>query len=171
MARLQNEVGTKYFFRGFHRNVLGLYFVGPKKIPQNSRQIFRKISLPKIKNDSPTSFCSGAGRKIPQSEKVENAENANAKTRKMPKVRLIGLIVTDSIVTPERDAQNTEPENGVQKEQTSQKDKWLRSAHTGAGKSHPWTNTIVGGNFGRTFRTIGPYEFPQEKLWTNEWSI
>ena len=31
----------------------------------------------------------------------------------------------------------------------------------GAGKSHPWTNTSVGGNFRRTFRTIGPYEFPQ----------
>ena len=33
-----------------------------------------------------------------------------------------------------------------------------------AGKSHPWTNTSVGGNFRRTFRTIGPYEFPQEKV-------
>ena len=32
------------------------------------------------------------------------------------------------------------------------------------GKSHPWTNTSVGGNFRRTFRTIGPYKFPQEKL-------
>ena len=40
-----------------------------------------------------------------------------------------------------------------------------------SGKSHPWTNTSVGGNFGRTFRTIGPYEFPQEKVWTNDWSI
>ena len=40
-----------------------------------------------------------------------------------------------------------------------------------AGKSHPWTNTSVGGNFRRTFRTIGPYEFPQEKVWTNDWSI
>ena len=38
-----------------------------------------------------------------------------------------------------------------------------------AGKSHPWTNTSVGGNFGRTFRTIGPYEFPQEKVWTYDW--
>ena len=35
------------------------------------------------------------------------------------------------------------------------------------GKSH----TSVGGNFRRTFRTIGPYEFPQEKVWTNDWSI
>ena len=26
------------------------------------------------------------------------------------------------------------------------------------------------GNFWRTFRTIGPYEFPQEKVWTNDWS-
>ena len=40
-----------------------------------------------------------------------------------------------------------------------------------SGKSHPWTNTSVGGNFWRTFRTIGPYEFPQEKVWTNDWSI
>ena len=39
------------------------------------------------------------------------------------------------------------------------------------GKSHPWTNASVGGNFRRTFRTIGPYEFPQEKAWTNDWSI
>ena len=30
-----------------------------------------------------------------------------------------------------------------------------------AGKSHPWTNASVGGNPRRTFRTIGPYEFPQ----------
>ena len=41
----------------------------------------------------------------------------------------------------------------------------------GAGKSHPWTSTSVGGNFKRTFSTIGPYEFPQEKVWTNDWSI
>ena len=27
------------------------------------------------------------------------------------------------------------------------------------------------GNFRRTFRTIVPYEFPQEKEWTNDWSI
>ena len=38
------------------------------------------------------------------------------------------------------------------------------------GQSHR-TNTSVGGNFWRTFRTIGPYEFPQEKVWTNDWSI
>ena len=38
-------------------------------------------------------------------------------------------------------------------------------------KSHPWTNTSVGGNCRRTFRTIGPCEFPQEKVWTNDWSI
>ena len=40
-----------------------------------------------------------------------------------------------------------------------------------AGKSHPWTNASVEGNFRRTFRAIGPYEFPQEKVWTNDWSI
>ena len=45
------------------------------------------------------------------------------------------------------------------------------SSNLNAGKSHPWTNTSVGGNFQRTFRTIGPYEFPQEKVWTNDWSI
>ena len=39
------------------------------------------------------------------------------------------------------------------------------------GKSHPWTNTSVGGNFRKTFRTIGPCDFPQEKVWTNDWSI
>ena len=39
------------------------------------------------------------------------------------------------------------------------------------GKSHPWTNTGQDWNFQRTFRTIGPYEFPQEKVWTNDWSI
>ena len=50
--------------------------------------------------------------------------------------------------------------------------KALRGALSGlAGKSHPWTNTSAGGNFQRTFRTIGPYEFPQEKVWTNDWSI
>ena len=32
-----------------------------------------------------------------------------------------------------------------------------------SGKSHPWTNTSVGGNFRRTFRTIGPYEFPRQR--------
>ena len=40
-----------------------------------------------------------------------------------------------------------------------------------SGKNHPWTNASVGGNFRKTFRTIGPYEFPQEKVWTNDWSI
>ena len=46
----------------------------------------------------------------------------------------------------------------------------LRRNFTKTGKSHPWTNANVGGNFRRTFRTIGPYEFPQEKVWTNGWS-
>ena len=51
-----------------------------------------------------------------------------------------------------------------------------------SGKSHPWTNTSVGGgNFRRTSGPlvhtnfprkrygpmIAPYEFPQEKVWTN----
>ena len=49
------------------------------------------------------------------------------------------------------------------------------------GKSHPWTNTSVGETFeelsGPLVHTnfprkrygpmIGPYEFPQEKVWTN----
>ena len=43
--------------------------------------------------------------------------------------------------------------------------------HHETGKSHPWTNTSAGGNFRRTFRTIGPYGFPQENVWTNDWSI
>ena len=49
--------------------LLSLTFVGPKKsrkipakFPQNSRQISRQISLPKIKNKSPTSFCRSARR-------------------------------------------------------------------------------------------------------------
>ena len=46
-----------------------------------------------------------------------------------------------------------------------------RPSSPGSGKSHPWTNTSVRGNYRRTFRTIGPYEFPQEKVWTNDWSI
>ena len=32
-------------------------------------------------------------------------------------------------------------------------------------------NTSVGGTLENTFRTIGPYKFPQEKVWTNDWSI
>ena len=48
--------------------------------------------------------------------------------------------------------------------------KFRRGSNT-AGRSHPWTNTSVGGNFRRNFRTIGPYEFPQPKVWTNDWSI
>ena len=47
----------------------------------------------------------------------------------------------------------------------------FRTSQKNTGKSHPWTNASVGGNFRRTFRTIGPYEFPQEKVWTNDWSI
>ena len=35
-------------------------FCGSKKIPHNSRQISHKISLPKIKKNSPTSFCRGS---------------------------------------------------------------------------------------------------------------
>ena len=38
-------------------------------------------------------------------------------------------------------------------------------------KSHPWSNASVERNFRRTFRTIGPYKFPQEQVWTNDWSI
>ena len=46
-----------------------------------------------------------------------------------------------------------------------------RVSTTNPGKTHPWTNASARGNFRRTFRTIGPYEFPQEKVWTNDWSI
>ena len=44
--------GPGQFFWGlriFPRNVFELSFFGPKKIPQNSRQISHEISLPKIK--------------------------------------------------------------------------------------------------------------------------
>ena len=40
------------------------------------------------------------------------------------------------------------------------------------GKSHPWTNTSVGGNFRRTFRTIWSIRIsPGKVVWTNDWSI
>ena len=72
VARLQNEVCTKDFFRAtgishekcsevFPENFEPL-FSGSEKIPQNSRQTSRQISLPKIKKNSPTSFCRSAGR-------------------------------------------------------------------------------------------------------------
>ena len=55
VARQQNEVGTKYFFRDtiFSRKMLRFFFpkmfepCGSEKIPQNSRQISRKMSLPR----------------------------------------------------------------------------------------------------------------------------
>ena len=69
VARLQNEVGTKYFFRGttfltktapdFSPKFLSLYSVGQKK----SRLISRQISVPKIKKKSPKSFCRIARRR------------------------------------------------------------------------------------------------------------
>ena len=59
VARLQNEVGTKYFFRGtiflsknapkFSPERFEPVFMGLKKIPQNPREISCKRSLPKIK--------------------------------------------------------------------------------------------------------------------------
>ena len=58
---------------------------------------------------------------------------------------------------------------------TSQKfeNVYFRSAFgTDLGRAiHGPINASVGGNFCRTLRTIGPYEFPQEKVWTNDWSI
>ena len=47
---------------------------------------------------------------------------------------------------------------------------WRRHSECGA---QIWVlaGCISGGNFRRTFRTIGPYGFPQEKVWTNDWSI
>ena len=69
LARLQNKVGTKYFFsrHEFSHEKCSEIFLeifepllcGSEKIPQNSRQ----ISLPKIKKKTPTSFCRSAGRK------------------------------------------------------------------------------------------------------------
>ena len=69
MACLQNEVGTKDFFlrhefshekcsESFPETIEPL-FCGSKKIPQNSHQISRRISLPKIKkiNDELLQNC------------------------------------------------------------------------------------------------------------------
>ena len=39
------------------------------------------------------------------------------------------------------------------------------------GRAIPGPIPVYGGNFRRTFRTVGPYEFLQEKVWTNDWSI
>ena len=47
----------------------------------------------------------------------------------------------------------------------------FRPFPSNTGKSHPWTTTSVGGTFQRTFKTIGPYKFRQEKVWTNDWSM
>ena len=47
---------------------------------------------------------------------------------------------------------------------------WFRDFRGSPGKSHPWTNASVGGNFRKTFRTIGPCKFPQEKVWT-KWLV
>ena len=53
MAGLPNEVGTIDSLTKnapkFSPNILSIYFVGPKKVLQNSRQIFHKISLKEIK--------------------------------------------------------------------------------------------------------------------------
>ena len=81
VAVLQNEVSRKIFFeaRFFSRKISSeifpemfepLFFVG-QKIPQNSRQISGKISLPEIKKKSPTSFCRGAGRTVSNTELSE----------------------------------------------------------------------------------------------------
>ena len=72
MARLQSEFLPERIFGGyefshekcsevFPENVEPL-FCGSKKIPRNSRQISHEISVPKIKKNSPMSFCRGAGR-------------------------------------------------------------------------------------------------------------
>ena len=47
----------------------------------------------------------------------------------------------------------------------------VTEVHDFAGKSHPWTNTSVGGNFQRTLSAIGPSESRGEIIWTNRWSI
>ena len=61
-------------------------------------------------------------------------------------------------------------ESGQNPGQNQVRGRGLGGGRVQTGKSHPWTNTSAGGNF-RTFRTIGPYEFPQEKVGTNDWSI
>ena len=72
VARLQNEVGTKYFSRHniFSRKMLPFFpeiveplFCGSEKIPQNSRQkIPQNFPPKKSPKKSPTSFCRSAGR-------------------------------------------------------------------------------------------------------------
>ena len=72
-ARLQIEVGTKEFFElrrnisqknalRISRSFQAIYFVGPKRSHQSSRQISCKISLQK--HNSPTSLCRRAGRTV-----------------------------------------------------------------------------------------------------------
>ena len=72
VARLQNEVGTKYFSRHKYSDekcseishkAFEPLFCGSEKVPQNSPQISCQISLPKIREYSLTSFCRRARRK------------------------------------------------------------------------------------------------------------
>ena len=72
VARLQNEVGTKDFFRG--RNfltknapklvpeILSRYFVGPKKCRKIPTKFPAKFPSQNSKKKSPTSFCRSAWR-------------------------------------------------------------------------------------------------------------
>ena len=55
---------TVFSTAGSFGQIVEPLFCGSEKIPQNSRQISRKVSLPKIKTNSPTSFCRGAGKTI-----------------------------------------------------------------------------------------------------------
>ena len=92
VAVLQNKVCTKDFVRGtnyltknapkFSPKVLSLYFVGQKNSPQNSFQISRKISLPKMKKKSPTSFCRGTGRRNCARKCLNSKGSMARKTRK-----------------------------------------------------------------------------------------
>ena len=74
VARLQNEVGTKDFFRGtnfltknapkFSPIFLSLYFMGRKKSRKIPAKFPTKFPSPKSKKNSPTSFCRGSHANI-----------------------------------------------------------------------------------------------------------
>ena len=73
MARLQNEVGTKDFFRGtkfltknapkLSPKLLSLYFVGQTKSRKIPAKLPAKFPSQKSKENSPTSLCRSAGRR------------------------------------------------------------------------------------------------------------
>ena len=99
VARLQNEVGTKDFFGGLRifsrkmlrnspRNFWSL-ISWVRKIPQNSRQISRQISLPKIKKNPLTSFCRSARRK--KSKEIQKSKEKKIRVWAISKLWISGV--------------------------------------------------------------------------------